>query len=143
MSSNETDKKRAIEQFEEAFERLKKGRTKILPAGAPLTLTNVAREAGRSPSALRADRYPELIQRIKSRMLLEREATRVKTSDRKKSHRSRQIKEQLADCMRERGRLVSICHSQQTLIDELRDQLLLLEQGKKPLCLPDCGGTKT
>ena len=46
--------------FSAAFERLKYGNTLILPPGSPVSQNNVAREAGRDPSALRKSRYPRL-----------------------------------------------------------------------------------
>ena len=52
--------------FRAAFERLKLGRPKVLPKGSPVTQNNVAREAGRDPSALKKDRYPELIRDIQA-----------------------------------------------------------------------------
>lgn len=50
--------------FREAFERLKSGKCEVLPEGAPLTQSNVAREARRNPCALAKHRYPELINEI-------------------------------------------------------------------------------
>lgn len=50
--------------FRKAFERLTTGDTVILPAGSAVTQNNVAREAGRDPSAFRKARYPELINEI-------------------------------------------------------------------------------
>lgn len=51
-------------QFQKAFERLQAGDTCVLPAGSLVTQNNVAREAGRDPSALRKSRYPNLIREI-------------------------------------------------------------------------------
>lgn len=56
----------AEERFREAFQRLKSGCPVILDVGAPVTQNNVAKEAGRDPSALRKIRYPDLIQEIQS-----------------------------------------------------------------------------
>ncbi len=50
--------------FREAFSRLKQGLPQLLPKGAPVTQNNVAREAGRDPTALRKTRYPELVREI-------------------------------------------------------------------------------
>lgn len=47
--------------FSASFERLKYGNTLILPPGSPVSQNNVAREAGRDPSALRKSRYPKLV----------------------------------------------------------------------------------
>lgn len=50
--------------FRAAFTRLKLGKPKVMPKGTPVTQNNVAREAGRDPSALKKDRYPALIRDI-------------------------------------------------------------------------------
>jgi hypothetical protein len=50
--------------FRAAFERLTEGRPEALPRGTPVTQNNVAREAGRDPTALKKSRYPELIAEI-------------------------------------------------------------------------------
>ena len=51
----------AEQQFREAFDRLKRGKPKVLSKGTAVTQNNVAREAGRDPSALKKSRYPVLI----------------------------------------------------------------------------------
>ena len=50
--------------FRDAFDRLKRDKPKVLPQGTSVTQNNVAREAGRDPSALRKDRYPRLIREV-------------------------------------------------------------------------------
>lgn len=57
MNKAETD-------FREAFERLKAGTSRVLPWGSPVTQNNIAKEAGRDPSALKKSRYPTLIDEI-------------------------------------------------------------------------------
>lgn len=136
MSSSEIDEKSAIDLFEEAFERLKKGEPTNLPPGSRVSLTNVAKEAERSPSALRSDRYPILIQRIKAYMATEKEEQKSTTRASNRS-RNRRIEERLADCTRERDRLQSICYSQQTMIEELREEIYQLENGNKVINLSD------
>lgn len=54
----------AESSFRDAFERLKHGRPRLLPAGSKPSQNNVAREAGRDPSALRKSRYPDLVTEI-------------------------------------------------------------------------------
>ncbi|MDR6679509.1 hypothetical protein [Pseudomonas oryzihabitans] len=63
MSKNNVD---AETRFREAFRRLKIGCPVVLEIGAPVTQNNVAKEAGRDPSALRKDRYPDLIEEIQA-----------------------------------------------------------------------------
>lgn len=50
--------------FRDAFERLKQDKPNRLPRGTPVSQNNVAKEAGRDPSALRKSRYPRLIRAI-------------------------------------------------------------------------------
>ena len=50
--------------FRDAFDRLKRDKPTRLPPGTPVTQNNVAKEAGRDPSALRKSRYPRLIREI-------------------------------------------------------------------------------
>lgn len=50
--------------FRDAFERLKQDKPNRLQRGTPVSQNNVAREAGRDPSALRKSRYPRLIRAI-------------------------------------------------------------------------------
>lgn len=52
--------------FRAAFERLKSGATLILPPGSLVSQNNVAKEAGKDPSALRKSRYPLLIAEIQA-----------------------------------------------------------------------------
>lgn len=54
----------AEKAFRDSFDRLKRGKPTNLPAGTPVTQNNVAKEAGRDPSALRKSRYPRLIREI-------------------------------------------------------------------------------
>lgn len=52
--------------FSAAFERLKSGNALILPPGSSVSQNNVAKEAGKDPSALRKSRYPKLIADIQA-----------------------------------------------------------------------------
>lgn len=55
---------RAEKAFREAFERLKRDQPARLKKGTPVSQSNVAKEAGCDPSALRKSRYPSLIAEI-------------------------------------------------------------------------------
>lgn len=57
--SNETGEKK----LQDAFERLKKGETNIVPAGSKINVSNVEQEAGMGDGS--AYYYPELIDAIK------------------------------------------------------------------------------
>ena len=123
MSS--THRKPAVESFTEAFERLKNNTPINLPEGTPVTQNNVAREAGRDPSALRAERYPDLL--LKIQLYISNKKEQGKKSS---QNRARKIEKRLSDCKRQRDKLLSIYHSQQTLIEELYDKIQMLEEGK-------------
>ena len=56
----------AEQLYRDAFLRLKQGKPLRLKKGAPVTQNNVAKEAGRDPSALKKSRFPELIREIKN-----------------------------------------------------------------------------
>ena len=60
----EASRTSAEERFRAAFDRLKRNKPDLLPAGTPVTQNNVAREAGCDPSALRKTRFPELVREI-------------------------------------------------------------------------------
>lgn len=59
---NPSDK--ALREFSEAFERLKRNQPKRLVAGARVTQNNVSREAGKDAAALKKSLYPDLVQSI-------------------------------------------------------------------------------
>lgn len=90
--------------FREAFERLKIGQPKILPADAQVSQNNVAKEAGCDPSALRKSRFPSLIAEIQNYVAAhggERpESERQKLL--KQRQRSREAREMVADLKKQR-----------------------------------------
>lgn len=55
---------RAETKFRAAFERLKAGKTEIVPTGSKVSQNAVAKEAGVLPSALRPSRFPDLCREI-------------------------------------------------------------------------------
>lgn len=114
--------------FREAFERLKVGTPIHLKKGSLVSQNNVAKEAGRDPSGLRRERYPELIQEIQAYVQVQRESKQNGRSDPK--NKARKIEKRLADCRAQRDRLVSICHSQQDIIEALEAEIATLVEGK-------------
>jgi len=56
----------AEDRFRAAFERLKAGKPLVMPGGTVVSQNNVAKEAGRDPTALRLTRYPVLVREIKT-----------------------------------------------------------------------------
>lgn len=118
---------KAEERFREAFERLKSGKPEKLPKGAEVSQNNVAKEAGRDPSALKRDRYPFLIQEIQAYVQMQEEEKPVK---KKTDNRARTHKKQVADHKAQVEKLLSIVAAQDEVIVELLDQIEELKAGK-------------
>ena len=59
---NPSDK--ALREFSEAFERLKRNEPRRLVPGARVTQNNVSREAGKDAAALKKSLYPDLVRSI-------------------------------------------------------------------------------
>ena len=100
----------AEQGFRLAFERLKIDNPQLLSRGSPVTQNNVAKEAGRDPSALRKSRYPKLVADIQGW---------ISDHDRKKSasprqktlkqrQRNRSLKEIIAALKAERDAAASL-----------------------------------
>lgn len=126
MSS--TIKNSAEQDFRDAFERLKKGKTIRLPLGAPVNQANVAREAGRDPSALKKERYPLLILAIQAYVTSKSEQERG--SKRTTDNRARTDKQKLADYRKQIDRLSSIVAAQNSTIEDLLDEVARLKSGR-------------
>lgn len=118
----------AEQDFRNAFERLKAGAPDVLPAGSLVTQNNVAREAGRDPSALKKDRYPLLILEIQAYVTSKSEQT--KTGKRTTDNRSRTDKQRLADYRKQIDKLTSIVAAQNSAIEELQYEIERLKTGK-------------
>lgn len=101
---NSPSTKSAESNFREAFERLKIGASKVLPAGAHVSQNNVAKEAGCDPSALRKSRFQSLVAEIQNYVATQQEVR--PESERKKllkqRQRSRSAKETIADLKKQR-----------------------------------------
>lgn len=121
-------RKAAEEDFGEAFDRLKKGRTVRLPSGSPVTQNNVAREAGRDPSALKKDRYPLLVLKIQAYVASKSE--QHKGSKRTTDNRARTDRQKIEDCRKQIDRLSSIVAAQNSTIEDLLDEIERLKAGK-------------
>ena len=60
------ENEKAEDMYRAAFERLKAGKTTVVPRGTPVSQNNVAREAGNAPSAFKKSRYGALIREIQA-----------------------------------------------------------------------------
>lgn len=96
--------KTAEANFRAAFERLKIGAPKVLPADAQVSQNNVAKEAGCDPSALRKSRFPTLVAEIQNYVAAHGgecpESERQKLL--KQRQRSRTARETIADLKKQR-----------------------------------------
>ena len=103
------NKKNAEDQFRNAFERIKLGTTEILPKGTRVSQNNVAKEAGRDPSALRKTRYPLLIIEIQDHININKNETL--TSERqkliKRKQKNRDLKQIISDLKKQRDKAVN------------------------------------
>lgn len=118
--------KKAVDSFRSAFERLKNNTPEILPAGAKATQNNVAREAGRDPSALRASRYPDLIAEIQAYCELQKAR---KPLGRSADNRNRGLKQQTVELKSAISKLSSIVAAQDEMIIDLLDEIDRLKAG--------------
>lgn len=119
---------KAEKDFRLAFERLKNNKPEILAPNSSVTQNNVAREAGRDPSALKKNRYPFLISEIQAYKKSKIESAPVI----KKNHdnRSRTGKEKLNSYRKQIDKLSSIVAAQNSYIESLLDEIEMLKAGK-------------
>jgi hypothetical protein len=76
-SNNEQNLGRAENSFRSAFERLKANKPNLLSRGTQVTQSNVAREAGVDPSALKKSRFPRLVAEIQAWISWQMEASPI------------------------------------------------------------------
>lgn len=131
MSSHEIGK--AELAFREAFDRLKCGRSKILPSGSKVSQNNVAREAGRDPSALKKARFPRLIEEIQrwGEEFGNTGTTNVPSKLRSQRNKNRTLREQIQALKEQRDHALSLLLEADAKILELsieNRRLLALKQ---------------
>lgn len=109
-----------------AFERLKVDTPKLLPKGSPVSLTNVAKEAGKKPTSLRGDRYPALCKEITAYIELNK-----LTPSRKKNRKSRESdKRRIKRLKLENEKLTNILLSVISRNEELEHEVTMLRDKK-------------
>lgn len=122
--------------FRAAYERLKVNEPTNLPKGALVTQNNVAKEAGKHPTALKKERYPALVREIQD-YLKQQEIDSSIIDKKKKLRKQRTIEERLAACQKQRSKLATICEAQAQLIEDLMDEISDYKNGySKPSILP-------
>ncbi|PNS09764.1 hypothetical protein [Solilutibacter silvestris] len=97
--------------FQDAFERLKRDKPTQLPRGTPVSQNNVAKEAGRDPSALRKSRYPRLIRAIQKWIEDNGNAPRARASSasliKGARDKNRQLKARLEELTKQRDKAMA------------------------------------
>lgn len=112
---------RAEKAFRDAFERLKQGRPERLKE-AVVSQNNVAKEAGRDPSALRKTRFPSLVAEIQR--WVEGQKSEAPISPRQavlaQRNRNRSLLERIEFLKQERDYALSLLVEADALILELK-----------------------
>ena len=108
--------------FRDAFERLKCDKPTTLPRGASVTQNNVAKEAGRDPSALRKARYPRLIREIQKWIEDNGNTPRNRASSasliKGARDRNRQLKKRIEELTRQRDTAMArLVIAEETVLD--------------------------
>ena len=119
----------AEDDLRAAFERLKLGNTKILAPRSPVTQNNVAREAGKDPSAFKKSRYPTLILEIQA-YVASRSSSAGKAKQQKiirSRKEARSLRQQLEDTRKERDLAYSLLVGADQTILELHGRISDLE----------------
>lgn len=113
---------RAEAKFREAFERLKTGKTELVPTGTKMSQNAVAKEAGVIPSALRPSRFLDLCHEI-AEWIVEHKDDPTQKSGRQKNlaerNTRRAVREQLQAMKVQRDLAFSKLLSAETHILEL------------------------
>lgn len=128
---------KAEKAFQDAFDRLKRGKPNLLPKGTKVTQNNVAREAGVDPSALRKSRFPLLVASIQSWLTSpDGDAPSRTESALKRRAVNRTVKERLAAVESQRDQAISKLVQAESRIVELTNELNLCKSGENVKVVP-------
>ncbi|HAT4986200.1 TPA: hypothetical protein I9786_004663 [Serratia marcescens] len=120
----------AGEQYRAAFERLKNNKPERLPKGTPVSQNNVAKEAGRDPSALKKTRFPLLIAEIQTYVAsyAEDRPLSVRQVSLLARQKNRGLRERIGEIEQQRDHLASLLSEADATILELYDRITELER---------------
>jgi hypothetical protein len=119
--------------FREAFERLKVNNPINVEIGTKVSQNNIAKEAGKHPTALKKDRFPILVFEIQD-YLKQQDIDSNVINKKKRLRKKRSIEERLSDSIKERDKLASICEAQNNVIEQLIGEISDLKNGiTKPI----------
>ena len=125
---------KAEEMFREAFNRLKTNTPVNVPKDTKISQNNVAKEAGKHPTALKKDRFPLLVLQIQD-YLKQQEIDNDILTKKKQLRKQRTLEQRLSDCKKQRDKLASICEAQIQHIEQLQNDVSELEKRTKKLTL--------
>lgn len=117
-----------------AFVRLRDGTPSVVPIGTPITQNNVAREAGKDPTAFKKSRYPGLIAEIQAYVATVGSTARtsMRQGTLKRRKKSRKLKQILEDVTRERDHALSLLVGADSRLLELYQRISDLEAQLPP-----------
>ncbi|HFD0318501.1 hypothetical protein PTR28_12060 [Serratia marcescens] len=120
----------AGEQYRAAFERQKNNKPERLPKGTPVSQNNVAKEAGRDPSALKKTRFPLLIAEIQTYVAsyAEDRPLSVRQVSLLARQKNRGLRERIGEIEQQRDHLASLLSEADATILELYDRITELER---------------
>lgn len=120
----------AGEQYRAAFERLKNNKPERLPKGTHVSQNNVAKEAGRDPSALKKTRFPLLIAEIQTYVAsyAEDRPLSVRQVSLLARQKNRGLRERIGEIEQQRDHLASLLSEADATILELYDRIAELER---------------
>ncbi|MBH2647844.1 hypothetical protein I5P73_04430 [Serratia ureilytica] len=120
----------AGEQYRAAFERLKNNKPERLPKGTSVSQNNVAKEAGRDPSALKKTRFPLLIAEIQTYVAsyAEDRPVSVRQVSLLARQKNRGLRERIGEIEQQRNHLDSLLSEADATILELYDRIAELER---------------
>jgi len=134
--------------FQDAFERLKCDKPIRLPRGTPVSRNNVAKEAGRDPSALRKSRYPRLIRGIQKWIEDNGNAPRNRASSasliKGARDKNRELKARIEELTQQRDRAMArLVIAEESILDlHRRLQAYKARLGETDSVVPIRGGAK-
>jgi hypothetical protein len=117
-------------EFRKAFDRLKTNTPVNVPKETKISQNNVAKEAGKHPTALKKDRFPLLVLEIQD-YLKQQEIDSDIIKKKKQLRKQRTLEQRLSDCKKQRDKLVSICEAQLQHMEQLQHDVSELEKRTK------------
>lgn len=113
------------DRFRSAYHRLLDGNPRVLPKGTTISQTNVAREAGCDPSALKKSRHPSLVAEIQAAQVF---VPSKRESEKAPCSQCSRLREQLKTLSLQRDQAMSALASADEHLMELNAEVLRLRR---------------